>query len=377
MGRGGAGLDGLRVFAVEDRAVQVAWGRLDGGTTHVRLGDDERDVRDRASGGATTFEGLAPDQEHAVIVSGPEGERRLPVRTLPSPPGPERYRFGTVSDIHIGIDHFDLFHRMREEPADDESPHPVRCTRAALREMGVWGAQRAIVKGDITEASLAEEWSTAGSVLREQPLPVDVMAGNHDYGTEEGRVGIERGGELAGLDIHRGVQHLDVPGLRLVFVETSVPGRHLGTITSDTCDLIVEAVRAAPAAVVLLHHQLQPALLPLYWPPGIPHRQTRRFLDALAAANRRVVVTSGHTHRHRRRDAGPVVTTEVGSPKDYPGTWGGYVVHEGGIRQVARRVEAPECAAWLERTRHAAFGLWGRWSPGQLDDRCFTHVWPD
>ncbi len=67
--------------------------------------------------------------------------------------------------------------------------------------------------------------------------------------------------------------------------------------------------------------------------------------------------------------------TQVGSTHDYPGTWAGYVAHDGGLRQVVRRIVAPDAIAWTERTRHVLFGLWGRWSPGRLQDRCFTLRW--
>jgi hypothetical protein len=88
-----------------------------------------------------------------------------------------------------------------------------------------------------------------------------------------------------------------------------------------------------------------------------------------------LLFTAGHTHRNRRRRIAGVEATEVGSPKDFPGGWGGYVVHEGGIRQVVRRVAAPDCLPWLERSRWAALGAWGRWSPGRLDARCFSLTW--
>jgi hypothetical protein len=82
------------------------------------------------------------------------------------------------------------------------------------------------------------------------------------------------------------------------------------------------------------------------------------------------MISSGHTHRHRRRHVGPLVLTEVGSPKDYPGTWAGYVVHEGGIRQVVRRVSGAGLLRWTDYTAGAAVGLWGLWSPGLLGHRC-------
>jgi hypothetical protein len=99
------------------------------------------------------------------------------------------------------------------------------------------------------------------------------------------------------------------------------------------------------------------------------------ILRRLRQANPKLVGTSGHTHRHRRRDVAGVPWFETGSPKDYPGTWTGYVVYEGGIRQVTRRITAPDCIGWTEGTRGAALGAWGRWSPGTLEDRCFTIPW--
>jgi hypothetical protein len=70
-----------------------------------------------------------------------------------------------------------------------------------------------------------------------------------------------------------------------------------------------------------------------------------------------------------------MVITEVGSPQHYPGTWAGYVVHEGGIRQVVRRVAAPDAIAWTEQTRRSVLGVWARWSPGRIQDRCFSIAW--
>ena len=71
----------------------------------------------------------------------------------------------------------------------------------------------------------------------------------------------------------------------------------------------------------------------------------------MGGANPATLVTTGHTHRHRRRRHGPVVVTEVGSVKDHPGTWAGYLVYEGGIVQTVRRIMDPTALAWTERTR--------------------------
>ena len=102
----------------------------------------------------------------------------------------------------------------------------------------------------------------------------------------------------------------------------------------------------------MLHHQLTLRPEAPFYPPGMPAgRRAIRSSTRLAAAQPRSLVTSGHTHRHRRRTHGPVTVTTVGSTKDYPGTWAGYVVHDGGLRQVVRRVAAPDCLRWTEATR--------------------------
>ena len=110
--------------------------------------------------------------------------------------------------------------------------------------------------------------------------------------------------------------------------------------------------------------------------PGAPVPMAKRFLDAVAAAAPAALVVSGHTHRHRLRHRGPLAIAETGSPKDYPGTWTGYVVHERGLRQVTRRVARPDAIPWTEHSRWAGFGLWGLWSRGTLPHRCFTLHWP-
>jgi hypothetical protein len=159
-----------------------------------------------------------------------------------------------------------------------------------------------------------------------------------------------------------------------VLVDSTAPGDHSGQV-DHLIPRLAEALDGRPALVVLHHHLLQ---LPVstFWPPGIPSPEGNRFLAAVAEATPAAIVASGHTHRHRMRRVGGLVVTETGSPKDHPGTWTGYVVHEGGIRQVVHRVARPDCIAWTERTRKAALGVFGRWSPGTLDERCFRLDWP-
>jgi len=133
---------------------------------------------------------------------------------------------------------------------------------------------------------------------------------------------------------------------------------------------------AVGPVLVAVHQQFQRWERTTHWPPGITSSDGRAFLDRLAGANPAALVTSGHTHRHRASHHGPLRLSEVGSTKDFPGTWAGYAVHEGGIRQVVRRVADPLALRWTDSTRHSYLGVWGAWAAWNRGARCFSHPWP-
>ena len=230
------------------------------------------------------------------------------------------------------------------------------------------------MKGDLTDKGLRSQWDTAAELLSALPVPVVVLPGNHDL-YRHAEVDPVDAGREHGLHVVEGVEHIDLPGVRVVLAVTAIPGRSRGEIGPDLGASVAATAAGGPAALVMLHHQLAVRPEAPFYPPGIPRAEGDPFLDGLAAAQPRSLVTSGHTHRHRRRSHGPVTVTTVGSTKDYPGTWAGYVVHDGGLRQVVRRVAAPDCLRWTEATRRGAARQWARLSEGRLDDRCFTIDW--
>lgn len=312
------------VFAVEDTAVQL-----------IR--------RQRGAVAAVVVDGLEPGTRYDD----------LGATTLEPPPGRELARVGVLSDTHIGAWRFGHLPRRRSTTA------PTDCLRAALSEVVTWGASLVVVKGDVTDHGTEEHWAEADAVLAECPVPVLLTLGNHDVQ----RHALPR--PLAPVQVR------DVPGLRVVLADSTLPLKHGGSPPLDALD----ALDGSGPALLCFHHQLQPHRLPTMWPPGIPGDAGRRYLDEVAARNPATVVSTGHTHRHRVRHHGPIVISETASTKDYPGTWTGFAVHEGGIRQVARRVAAPAAIAWTESTASSFLAVWGRYSPGRLTDRCYTHVW--
>lgn len=370
---------GPAVFAVEDTTVQVTWRGLRPGRWRFAVDGAEPVSAEVAPGGgpgAVVIGGLPPGRSSVVQVTGAGDTWTLPFSTLPSPPGGLLCRVATLSDLHVGSRRVGRFPRVVDDRGSE--PSALHCARAALDEALAWGADVVVVKGDVVQESTAANWDAVGPVLASAPVPIDVLPGNHDVGR---RSSIPAGAGIGrwGLSLVDGVGVRDLPGLRLVLVDTPIPGHGHGRVghrRAAVAEAVREARRDGRAALVAMHHYLQRWPVPTFWPPGVPGPEGRSFLDAVAAANPATLVTCGHTHRHRRGRHGQVVVTEVGSTKDYPGTWAGYAVHEGGIRQVVRRTADPEAIDWTERVGTTLQGVWAWWAPGRLDDRCFTHPWP-
>lgn len=377
------------VFAVEDTAVQVTWRDLGPGPLRLRCADTVVEIEATGGPGAVVLDGLPPDTALTLTIDGdgarspgrrglrplPASWRRIDFRTLAPPPGEELFRFATVSDLHIGATGFGFRNTMLEAPGAAEL-HPVRSTRAAMAELTGWGAQLMLIKGDLTHKGRTTEWEQIGKLLTEATIPVEMLPGNHDHYGKRGDPDPYDALAHLGHAMTRHVSSHDVPGLRIVMVDSTDAPRGGGHLRHHQAAVTAELRATDRPAFITTHHHAQRLPVPTFWPPGVPSLEASRFLGAVAAVKPASFVSSGHTHRHRRRHVGPLVLTEVGSPKDFPGVWAGYVVHEGGIRQVVRRVSPPDVLAWTDYTAGAVFGAWGLWSPGLLSHRCFSHAWP-
>jgi Icc protein len=365
---------GVRVFAVEDTNAQVTWHDLPAGSV-LSAGDAAVEVAEHGPG-AAVLAGLPPDTALEVWVAEPERPAAVAgrLRTLPALPGPERCRVATVSDCHLGGVSFGHLPRMHH-PAG--AGIHATCLAAALDEAVAWGADLVVVKGDLTQDASVAEWEQAASLLAPvvaAGIPVEVVPGNHDR--RDDGIAVERLATAGVRYTVGGVACRDLPGLRVLAADVTVPGHHGGLAAPVRDELVALSAEAPAGALVCTHQQPQRWKRATHWPPGLPGPDAAALLDGLAAAHPATLVTSGHTHRHRRRRHGPLVVTEVGSTKDFPGTWAGYVVADRGIRQVVRRIAAPDALRWTETTRRGYLGIWGPWSAGTLSARCFTHCWP-
>ena len=380
---------GLDVVAVEPTRAQLTWAQPGAGNLIVEL--DGRPVErpephHRAGGpGGIELTGLRPDAVHELRLRR-DGQivaaRRF--RTTRAPGGDELFRFATISDLHLGRgDRAYRAPKIRKEVPDAPGPastldlendRQFRAARAAIAEALAWGAQLLVVKGDLCDESVEWIWDQAAELLGSLPVPVVILPGNHDTGSLR-VVEPEIAAAARGLEVVRGVGHLDVPGLRIVSVDSTNPGNGWGSVARHADEVATLAAEADRGVFVATHHHPQRFRPPLFWPHGIPGPDADDFARTVARANPAVLASSGHTHRCRRRVVEGMTWTEVAATNHFPGVWAGYTVYDGGITQAVRRILEPEPLAWIEGTRHVLGGVWALWSTGTLDDRCCAVTW--
>ncbi|MFI7425178.1 metallophosphoesterase [Nonomuraea sp. NPDC049684] len=182
------------------------------------------------------------------------------------------------------------------------SADPVGALRAALAAVLASGTEVAAVvlsgdladQGDLASYRLLEE--AVGQAARALGAVVVTAMGNHDE-----RAAFRAG--LAGLNAAARPRAADGPwdavtmagGLRLVALDTSVPGRHHGELDDDQLAWLADtlATPAPDGSVLVLHHPPIPSVLPLM--DGIGLREPERLARVLAGTDVRLVL-AGHTH---------------------------------------------------------------------------------
>lgn len=376
------------VWAVEDDAVQVVWGELPAGVIRARVQDCVSELDHVGGAGAMTVTGLPAGSDLRVELSWDEGNNQrcsvsLEFSTLTPPPGEMLFQLATISDLHLGATRWGFFKTMRDSarvyppqlPADQHAvSHPYRCASAALDEASAWGAQHVIIKGDAADHRVASSFAEVDQLVdAHHDTAFSIIPGNHDV-DDKSDMAIPTTFGQRQIPLTRSVSHLDVPGLRIVLVDTTIQGQGPGTI-ADRSDAILELSSGPEPVLLAMHHHFEQRPIPTYWPVGIPAQESIEILDRLRAVNPNVFITSGHTHRNHIRSHGPLRISEVGSTKDWPGVWAGYKVFDGGITQSVRRVQTPGAVHWHEYSKGAVLGTWQFWARGSLQHRCVSHGW--
>lgn len=208
-----------------------------------------------------------------------------------------------ISDLHIRA-HGKLTYRKVDTLA------ALHAAIAALNRL-LPRPDAVVITGDLVDFGRADEYQTLREALNTLALPYYVMAGNHD----------DRQALKAAFADHAYLQHperiewqAEVGALRLLALDSSVPGEPQGELAAESLAWLEQQLSAAP---------LQPAFVLLHHPPfdgGIGHMDRQRLTNAgaLAAVIARHPqverVLCGHVHRSMQvRFAGTIACTAPGA----------------------------------------------------------------
>ena len=301
-----------------------------------------------------------------------------PVETIEvEPPGPVRFRFAILADLHFG------------------SAGGERMARAAIADLNRSGAELVVQLGDITDHGNSDEFAAAMEALGELDMPVITMMGNHDvyslgeerlsgreyypnsFGREPDGVIVEHEGfRFSVLDsvMHAASPYpayniatgefIEGPGGAIVRGELSVPQHE---ILAD-----IAAPDSAPA-FLFLHHPPQPfsGFPPILF--GLRDEDSGR-LHATVDSGNVWGVFAGHTHRNARtRDFGSVPAHEVAMPRDFPF---GYALVDVADHGYAYRFVQISDTDLLRKAYQNAGEIHRRYGLGSPEERSFVWTRP-
>ena len=153
-----------------------------------------------------------------------------------------------------------------------------------------------VVSGDLTECGRVAEYQVASRLLtRLLPMPVFVVPGNHDR-RDNFRAGLA---DLPGVTADPTfVQYVvdDFP-VRLVMLDSVVPGAGHGELCATRLAFLENALAAAPArpTLLVLHHP--PLVTGVPGMDVIPLRDTPALAEIIARHPQVLGVLAGHHHR--------------------------------------------------------------------------------
>ncbi len=324
------------------------------------VADDLAVLHDGAT--AHRFDGLASDTAYELA--------GVSFRTLPRPGGELLARFVTVNDVHFGevecgaLDDDPTRGPVLRVP-EGSDPHPEFMNRAAVTEIAALDPDAVLVKGDLTLDGADHEYAAFLACYGVFADRLFHVRGNHDRYHDQ--------------TYAAGDTVVDLPGVHIALMDTTIARTDTGGFEADQLAwLDAVAAEADRPVLVMGHHQ--------DWTPANRRNATyfginpddSEALHAVMARRGILGYFAGHTHRNRVRTtpgSGGAVHVEVGTVKDFPGSYAEYRVFEGGIVQVHHRVSTPEALAWSEACRvlYRDTGMdYVPYALGRLEDRCFA-----
>lgn len=343
-------------------------------------------------------EGLDPATSYEIDIETDDGRRAahdefFPARasTLPAPTGNEVASFASLNDLHFGEPKIGGILTEDKEygeaapgfpvvrASDTEVPYPRFMNADAVAQINRLGVDAAIIKGDIADRGLAEQFEEARECFSSFAVPHHALLGNHDYlGQRNGKP--EDGYALLGQE--PAPRRIELGGWCLLLVETALPGQHHGVFGDERLAWLDASLSESDASrtptLIVMHHQPVPPAHKDGYPNsiGLVPEDSMRLFQVVGRHPTVRAVLIGHTHRNRvrvYREARDVPFAETSNSKDYPGTFAHYrLFDDGSLHQEVRRIESPRALVHSTRCRDLFRGLYRNFALGALSDRCFA-----
>jgi 3',5'-cyclic-AMP phosphodiesterase len=185
----------------------------------------------------------------------------------------------------------------------DRIDTPALLSQAVARVCRLQPAATAVlITGDLVDQGSAAEYGHLRTLLAPLPCPVHLMPGNHDHiptlrQVFEGLATLQPAPDALGLGAHV-LFSLDLPGLRVVALDTAVPGQEYGTLCEARLAWLERTLAAAPhqPTVVAMHHP--PFATGIGYMDRMGLREGAQALEALLRRHPQVErLVCGHLHR--------------------------------------------------------------------------------
>ena len=223
------------------------------------------------------------------------------MRTLPAPRARRTARFATLNDLHFGEPRFGgqltADHEYGDEAegfplirADDtEVPYWRVMNEDAIAEINAAGVDAVVIKGDIADRGLPEQFGFARDAFAKIRAPHHAFLGNHDYYGRHNGAGEVDGYALLGQDA--GAAHASISAAGAWCCSRR---RCPATITASSTTIASTGWRArstrrarrASPTLLLMHHQPVPPEHRDSYPNsiGMLPEHSRQFFDLIGVA---------------------------------------------------------------------------------------------
>jgi 3',5'-cyclic-AMP phosphodiesterase len=151
-----------------------------------------------------------------------------------------------------------------------------------------------LVTGDLADHASDDEYEQLGEMLSALEAPVHVLPGNHDD-----RRALSRHFGVPGADGHPVHYSVDLGALRLVLLDTTIPGEDSGALGAERLSWLDADLASAPEQLTLvaMHHTPLVLGIPAWDEIGLPFADRQALSEVLQRHPQVRRLVGGHVHR--------------------------------------------------------------------------------